>query len=149
VRGLLAALPGGIDSWTVVDMEAGLEHLSRSEGTLRFVDQLLIVIEPYAKAIETARRTIPLAAQLGIPRTTAVVSKARDAGELAIVERFCAEMGIEVSGVLPYDEAVRSADRDGVAPIDHAPDSPMVRAVAELFSALEAQADRSGETARI
>ncbi|GAC1497762.1 MAG: hypothetical protein NVS1B1_14940 [Candidatus Limnocylindrales bacterium] len=149
MRGLLAALPGGTDSWTVVDMEAGLEHLSRSEGTLRFVDHLLVVIEPYAKAIETARRTIPLAAQLGIPHTTAVASKARDAAELAIVERFCAEMGIELSGVLPYDEAVRSADRDGIAPIDHAPDSPMVRAVEQLFTTLEAQADAQAETARI
>jgi hypothetical protein len=30
---------------TVVDMEAGLEHLTRSGGTLRYVDQLLVVVE--------------------------------------------------------------------------------------------------------
>jgi len=98
VRGLLAALPGDVDHWTVVDMEAGLEHLTRAEGTLRFVDHLVVVIEPYAKAIETARRTIP---------------------------------------IVPYDEAVRAADRDGLAPIDHAPGSPLVRAVQELVRALE------------
>lgn len=119
-------------------MEAGLEHLSRSEGTLRFIDHLIVVIEPYAKAIETARRTVPLAAQLGIPRTTALASKVRDAGERQMVERFCAEAGIELIGVVPYDDAVRTADRDGVAPIDHAPDSPMVRAVAKVAEALEA-----------
>ena len=33
---------------TVIDMEAGLEHLSR--GTDRHVDTLLVVAEPYIKA---------------------------------------------------------------------------------------------------
>ena len=137
MRGLLAALPGDVNSWTVLDMEAGLEHLSRSEGTLRFVDHLLVVVEPYAKAIETARRTIPIAAELGIPRTTVVANKVRDDDERRTVERFCADLGTELIAVLPYDDAVRAADRDGRAPIDHAPASPLVRAVEDLVRALD------------
>jgi CO dehydrogenase maturation factor len=138
VRGLLAALPGDANSWTVVDMEAGLEHLARSEGTLRFVDHLLVVIEPYAKAIETARRTIPIAAELGIPRTSVVANKVRDDDERRAVERFCAEMGVELLAAVPYDEAVRAADRDGRAPIDQDPGSPLIRAVAHLATSLGA-----------
>jgi len=134
---LLAALPGDANSWTVVDMEAGLEHLSRSEGTLRFVDHLLVVIEPYAKAIETARRTIPIAAELGIPRTSVVANKVRDEDERRTVERFCADIGTELLAVVPYDDAVRAADRDGRAPIDHAPGSPLVQAVDDLARALD------------
>lgn len=120
-------------------MEAGLEHLSRADGTLRFVDHLVVVVEPYAKAIETARRTIPIAAELGIPRTSVVANKVRDPEERRIVERFCEEMGTELIAVVPYDEAVRAADRDGVAPIDSAPGSPLVRAVNDLVRALEAE----------
>ena len=134
---MLAALPGDANSWTVVDMEAGLEHLSRSEGTLRFVDHLLVVIEPYAKAIETARRTIPIAAELGIPRTSVVANKVRDEDERRTVERFCADIGTELLAVVPYDDAVRAADRDGRAPIDHAPGSPLVQAVDDLARALD------------
>lgn len=36
---------------TIVDMEAGLEHLSRATG--RHVDALLVTLEPYYKALET------------------------------------------------------------------------------------------------
>jgi CO dehydrogenase maturation factor len=137
VRGLLAALPGDANTWTIVDMEAGLEHLSRSEGTLRFVDHLLVVVEPYAKAIETARRTIPIAAELGIPRTSVVANKVRDDEERRTVERFCKEMGSELLAVVPYDDAVRDADRDGRAPIDHTPHSPLIQAVGDLVRTLD------------
>ncbi len=123
-------------------MEAGLEHLTRAEGTLRFVDHLVVVIEPYAKAIETARRTIPIAAELGIPRTSVVANKVRDQEERRIVERFCAEMATDLIAVVPYDEAVRAADRDGLAPIDRAPGSPLIRAVDDLVRALEAATAR-------
>src|SRR6266542_103235 len=47
---------------TVIDMEAGLEHLSR--GTDRHVDTLLVVVEPYVKALETARRCFVLSPTL-------------------------------------------------------------------------------------
>lgn len=122
---------------TVVDMEAGLEHLSRSGGTLRYVDQLLVVLEPYAKAVETARRTLLLAQDLGIPRISLLASKVRDSDEMAVVERFCAETGVELIGVIPYDDAVRLADREGTAPIDVSPEAPMVLAVSALADRLE------------
>ena len=123
---------------TIVDMEAGLEHLSRAGGTLAGVDFLLVVIEPYAKAVETARRTALLARQLGIARISAVASKVRDDSELEIVKRLCAESDLELLAVMPYDDAVRLADREGRAPIDRDPNSAMVTAVGELATRLEA-----------
>ena len=74
MRGLLGELLSTRAEMTVVDMEAGLEHLSRSGGTLRYVDQLLVVVEPYAKAIETGRRTVRLARR---PHNQPTQSKAR------------------------------------------------------------------------
>src|SRR5437764_12309070 len=99
-------------------MEAGLEHLSRSGGTLRYVDQLLVVTEPYARAIETARRTIRLASDLGIGSIGLVANKVRDDSELRLLEPMLKETGASLVGVIPYDEVARVADRDGRPPIE-------------------------------
>jgi CO dehydrogenase maturation factor len=132
VRGLLGEIVSTEREITVVDMEAGLEHLSRSGGTLRHVDHLLVVAEPYAKAIETARRTIRLARELGIARVSLVANKIRDAGDLRLVESVCAEVELELTGMIPYDEAARLADRVGSPVIDAAPESALVTAVGQL-----------------
>ena len=73
---------------TLVDMEAGLEHLSRSGGTLAYADVLLVVMEPSRKSILTAGRTIILANELGLQRVYGVGNKARPGDE-----EFFAEVG--------------------------------------------------------
>ena len=139
MRGLLGELLSSQTEFTVVDMEAGLEHLSRSGGTLRYVDQLLVVTEPYAKATETARRTVHLALDLGIANVGIVANKVREQSELELLERIRAETGVELISVIPYDDAARLADREGVPPIEVAPDSAVVRAIEQLARTLEAQ----------
>ncbi|HLZ29960.1 MAG TPA: hypothetical protein VKV73_21780 [Chloroflexota bacterium] len=109
MRGLLGGLLSTQAEMTVVDMEAGLEHLSRSGGTLRYVDHLLVVVESYAKAIETARRTVRLAQALGIARISLLASKVREDLELALLDPLRAEFGVELIGVVPYDDAARLA----------------------------------------
>ncbi|HEV2068320.1 MAG TPA: P-loop NTPase [Acidimicrobiales bacterium] len=98
---------------TLVDMEAGLEHLSRSGGTLAYADVLLVVMEPSRKSIITAARTIALAEELGIPRTVGVGNKARLPEDAEFFEKVCAEYGVPLAGVIPYDTAVVDADRAG------------------------------------
>ena len=139
MRGLLGEVLSAQTEVTVVDMEAGLEHLSRSGGTLRYVDHLLVVVEPYAKAIETARRTVRLARELGITRTSLLASKVREPAELALLEPLWGDAGIDLIGVVPYDEAARLADRAGRPPLEAAPGSALVRAIAELAQVLEAE----------
>ena len=139
MRGLLGELLSSQTEITVVDMEAGLEHLSRSGGTLRYVDQLLVVTEPYAKATETARRTVHLALDLGISNVGIVANKVREQSELELLERIRSETGVELISVIPYDDAARLADREGVPPIEVAPDSAVVRAIEQLARTLEAQ----------
>ena len=98
---------------TLVDMEAGLEHLSRSGGTLAYADVLLVIMEPSRKSIITAARTIALAEELGIPRTYGVGNKARLPEDAEFFEKVCAEYGVPLAGVIPYDLAVVDADRAG------------------------------------
>ena len=137
MRGLLGDLLSERHQLTIADMEAGLEHLTRSDGTLRHVDMLLVVLEPYRKALETARRTHYLATDLGIPRIFGVANKIRDDGERQEVESFAQKLGLPLLAVIPYDEKVREADRDGVAIIDIDPEGQTVTTVAQLLDAVE------------
>ena len=99
---------------TVIDMEAGLEHLSR--GTDRHVDALLVVAEPYFKALETARRCVELGRELKIPRVAAVANKFRSNRDLEVVRKYAASHNIEILAEVPYDDEIQSADLAGSAP---------------------------------
>lgn len=112
VRGLLGSTLDDHVDVTVVDMEAGLEHLSRSGGTLAHVDVLLIVVEPTHKAALTAARTVELARELGILRIGLVGNKVDPADE-DFLEDLAAELGVRVAAAIPADPDVTAADRDG------------------------------------
>ena len=97
---------------TLVDMEAGLEHLSRSGGTLAYADILLVVMEPSRKSILTAGRTIVLANELGLQRVYGVGNKARE-GDQEFFEQVCAEYNVPLAGIVPENDDVAEADRSG------------------------------------
>lgn len=112
VRSLLGDALADVDV-TLVDMEAGLEHLSRSGGTLAHADLLLVVCEATRKSVLTAARTAALAAELGIPGVLGLGNKTRTAEEIRFLRDSLVGEGIEVAGILPYDDAVATADRLG------------------------------------
>ena len=98
---------------TLVDMEAGLEHLSRSGGTLAYADVMLMIMEPTRKSIMTAGRTIELARELGIPRIAGVGNKAKLPQDLDFYEKIAAEFGVPIAAIVPWDGDVPLADRRG------------------------------------
>ena len=118
------------DSMTVMDMEASLEHLSR--GTVRHVDVLLIVTEPYYRSLETARRTLPLARGLGINHIYAVVNKYRSAEDEKAVTDFCREHELEIIAKIPFDPNVTQADLEGRSLYDFNSEAPVVKEVEKL-----------------
>src|ERR671939_924144 len=103
VRGLLGEIVAqtGNHRDIVVDMEAGLEHLSR--GTGRHVSRFVAVLEPYYRSMETARRIAELAAELGIPDVQAVANKVRDADDREAIADFCAAHRLPIVAEVPYD----------------------------------------------
>ncbi|HEY2959605.1 MAG TPA: hypothetical protein VGM21_15580 [Actinomycetota bacterium] len=124
----------------VVDMEASPEHLARS--TAEAVEEMLVVAEPWFRSLETARRSVVLAAGLGIPRVRVVANKLRDAGDRDAVEAFCARHGMDLIGAVPYDEALADAERAGAATPDRA--APSARAIDLLLDrVLDPAAQRS------
>ena len=111
VRSLLGAAIEEETDVCLVDMEAGLEHLSRSGGTLAYADVLLVVTEPTRKSVLTAARTIALATELGIPRVFGVGNKAELPQDRQFFEEVAAEYGVPLAGVIPHDADVVNADR--------------------------------------
>ncbi|MBA2573427.1 MAG: AAA family ATPase [Actinomycetota bacterium] len=135
VRNLLADALVEVDV-TLVDMEAGLEHLSRSGGTLAYADVLVVVCEPTRKSVLTAARTSALAAELGIPHVLAVGNKARTPEDVQFFTDALAAEGIELAGVLPYDARVAADDRAGLVGM-----TPMTREVQAALDSVLAAVD--------
>ena len=131
---MAGALLGANSDVNVLDMEASIEHLSR--GTPGEVDRLLVVVEPYYRALETAGRIAPLARELGIPSVLAIANKIRDEEDARLIRDYCRAHGLELAIEIAFDEDVRNADRQGRSLIDVAPDATTVRAVRELAHAL-------------
>ncbi len=117
------------DKWTVVgDLPGGTRQAFTGWGS--FAQVVLIVVEPTAKSLLSARRLARMAdMEHGPQRVVAVASKVSEKGDEATIER---RTGLEVVASIPWDEAFAGAERKGMAPIDDAPDCPAVRAVGSL-----------------
>lgn len=136
MRELTARISAESREHVVLDMEAGVEHMSR--GTTRNTDTLLVVAEPYYKSLETAARVAALGRELGIARVLTIANKIRPA-DRASVDQFAKRHGIDIIAEIPYDESVAEADRLGIAPIDYDVSGVMVQAVDNLAGRLLAQ----------
>ena len=134
MRGVLRGLVSTTSHVTVVDLEAGLEHLSR--GTARHVDTLLLIAEPYFKSLEAAQRSFVLAKDLGIDRIHMVANKIRSSRDEETVRQFAGRHAVTVAGVVPFDPAVVEADERGAAVMDQQPDATSVIAVRQLADQL-------------
>ena len=86
----------------VLDMSAGIEHLTR--GTARGVDLMLVVTEPTRTSIKTAGLVKQLSSQLGIKNVKILGNKIRKEEEKKfLTENFSPG---EIIGILPFEEKV-------------------------------------------
>ena len=130
MRGVLNGLVAETSRTAIVDLEAGLEHLSR--GTARHVDALFIIGEPYFKSLETASRSFALAKDLGIKKVRMVANKVRSPRDEDTVRDFANRHGLPIEAVVPFDDAVVAADERGAALIEYQPAAPSVAAIRRL-----------------
>lgn len=134
VRELLGKLVEEVPETTVADLEAGLEDFSR--GTPHHADTLLVVLEPYYKSLETGRRIAELGRELKLPRILGVANKVRSSEDESAIRQFAQTHQLELAAVVPHDEAILEADRQGRSPVEIAPETAAVRAVRELAYSL-------------
>ena len=99
------------DEVVLLDMYAGVEHLGRA--TASAVDAMLIVVEPTARSLGTAKQIKSLAQDINLSQLYIVGSKIRNNSDRGFIESNSPEL--DVIGYLPVDERVIEADRSGVA----------------------------------
>jgi CO dehydrogenase maturation factor len=129
MRAVVGAHPNSQNYICILDTEASTEHLK--VGTAKHVDVLYAVVEPYFKSLESGRRILALARDLGIEHLALLANKVRE-GELEVVQAFADKHDLGVIGSIPYDEVFHHAERAAVAPIDYDSDAPAVRAIGKL-----------------
>lgn len=118
----------------VIDMEASPEHLSR--GTIRHVDTVCLIAEPYYRSLETVRRMAALVAELPVERVVVIANKVRSSADHDAITEFCERHHLELAGAVPWSEEVGSADRRQVAVVDWPGAAPVVAAIAAVAEEL-------------
>jgi len=134
VSALLADIETLDNTISILDLEASPEHLSR--GTTRHVDALLLVVEPYYRSFETAKRMAALASELPIKRVGVVANKLRSPDDASAIAEYCERHGLRLEGELPWSTQVLDADKAEIPLIDFDPTSPVVAAVNKLTDKL-------------
>lgn len=130
-RQIVAELPE--DRWDVIgDLPGGTRQPFLGWG--RFARTVVVVAEPTAASLLSARRLTRLALdRAGPERLVAVASKVRAPGDVDLVAQ---RTGLEVVASVPWDPALAEAEQRGVAPVDGAADCPAVDAVRSLVDRL-------------
>jgi CO dehydrogenase maturation factor len=101
----------------ILDMEAGIEHLTR--GTAGSVNAFIVVVEPGQRSMQTARQIESLAKGLGVKEVFVVGNKVRQDSEKDFIRRHLE--GMKFLGFMSYAADAVTADLDGKSPYDASP----------------------------
>jgi CO dehydrogenase maturation factor len=120
---------------TLMDMSAGLEHLSRR--TNRNVDVLVLVMDPSRAAFEAAVRIRDLAKEVHIDfKKIVVVGNRFPPGMEEELRARLEEVGLPLFGMIPNDEELSKVNYLGSPLIELTSDNPAVKAVEEIAEKL-------------
>lgn len=131
LRRLLKHLVVERDEVVVVDMEAGIEHLTR--GTAEAVDAFIVVVEPGQRSIQTANTVKEMAKGLGVKHVFVVANKVRSDSDVSFLKEHIKDM--EFLGAIRFDQSVMDADVRGDSPFIAA--SEVVEEISEIKKKLE------------
>lgn len=112
LKRLLKHLVVNRDDVVIVDMEAGIEHLTR--GTAEAVDAFIVVVEPGQRSIQTAHTVKELAIGLGVKKVLVVANKARNAGDLDFIKSQLSDM--HLIGSIGFSHEIMESDIAGLSP---------------------------------
>lgn len=118
-------------NYTVIDAEAGLEHLSRR--TTQNVDIMLVVTDASKKGLQTAKRIKELANELEIEfeRIYLILNRVKKENREKILED-AKTTGIEVIGEIPEDNEVLNYDLNGIPLINLPKESNVCREITRI-----------------
>ena len=125
--------------YILVDNEAGMEHLSRIN--LRSIDYLLIISDPSARGIMTARRiadiTGPL--QLEVQQQYLLVNRAPDPIPPALQEKIdeaVAEADLNLAGIISSSDDLINQELSGKSYLQLGEDSTVIKQAYAIFDTI-------------
>ena len=117
----------------ILDMEAGIEHMTR--GTAEAVDAFIVVVEPGQRSLQTARAVLEMAITLGVPKVFAVVNKVRGSDDLDFIRAHIGSL--KLIGTIGFHASVLNADIKGVSPYHSSTEA--VDEVRDIKNAMESE----------
>ncbi len=119
--------------YTVIDSEAGMEHISRQ--TTRDVDFLLIVSDVTMRGITTAARIKDLIKEMRtkVGKVGLAVNRVKN-GLPQEIEKAISDFGLELVASLPEDQNLANLDIKGKPIIELPEDSPLRQGAREIIS---------------
>jgi CO dehydrogenase maturation factor len=118
--------------WTLIgDLPAG--PMQVAENWAPYARIYLTIVQPSLQSALTAMRVARIARQSPAEQVLIVANRVRSDDDVDRIQRW---MGEPVFAAVPADDVLAVAERLGVAPIDHAPDSPAITALGGVFAAL-------------
>ncbi len=135
LRGFIEELSGNYP-YTIIDNEAGMEHLSRR--TEERIDQMILVSDPSIRGLRSAKRIGELIEELKLPvgNISLVVSRCPDPLPEAL-EAEILSCGMPLAGKVPADNLIAECDLEQ-KPLTELPDSsPAAKACEEILQFLE------------
>jgi CO dehydrogenase maturation factor len=125
----------GSYEYTVIDNEAGLEHLSRR--TTRDVDLLIVVSDASVRGLTAAGRVAQLVNELQTRVGQVVLVVNRVDGELGSAQlEEIRKHDLKLAGVVPLDNQVAAFDREGKPLVELPDDSQVYVAVKGILDGL-------------
>lgn len=131
LRSLLKHLIVDRSEVVIVDMEAGIEHLTR--GTAESVDVFIVVVEPGQRSLQTAKTVFKMANALSVRKVFVVANKVRGPEDIAFIKDNI--KGIELLGSIAFNDAIMEADMKGSSPYLYSRET--VNAVRDLKKKME------------
>ena len=120
---------------TILDMEAGIEHLSRR--TDRDVDAMIVITDPSRMGFETAKRVKELIKEVHIDvKKTYLVGNRFPDEALDLLAKSAEEIGMELAGSIPYDENIMNYNLIGRPLLEIPRDSLAYKAIGNIASKL-------------
>jgi len=98
------------DEVIIVDMEAGIEHLTR--GTTGGVDAFIVVVEPGQRSLQTALTVKRLSVELGIKRVFVIANKIRKEKDMEFIKDSLDDM--ELLGHMSFNDDIMESDIRGL-----------------------------------
>jgi len=126
--------------WVVVDLYGGT--LQVANGLAGRAGVAVVVVEPFAKSVLTARRFFDMGEWPAALRLVAVANKVASDDDQAYLDAELAAIGLPLWASIPADPAIARAERDGRPLVTLDPDTPARQAMSGLVDRLrQAAAD--------